>query len=111
MASKSKNLGSESGKDKKHMYNAVGAPEAAEAMDETPGMKKGGRAKKKMKKGGHVEGHKGKHRADHKARGGKTHEHHKRASGGRTPYTSGHDTSEPSEAGKTSMGHESERPG
>lgn len=90
-----------------HLYDAQGAPEAGEAMDDTPGMKKGGRAHKKH--GGHVEGHKGKMRADHKARGGKA--HHKRAAGGRTPYTSGHMTSSPSESGKTDSGHEGQRPG
>lgn len=87
-----------------HLYNAQGSPEASEAKDETPGFKKGGRAKHKS--GGHVEGGKGKMRADHKARG-----HHKRAAGGRTPYSSGHSTSSPSESGATNSGHESQRPG
>lgn len=115
-------------KTKEHLYNAEGAPEAGEAMDETPGFKKGGKTHKKhakRKHGGHVEGEKEKHRADRKPRGHEHHkhgghvkhheekhmEHHKRASGGRTPYTSGHSTSEPSEAGKTNTGHEGQRPG
>lgn len=108
-------------KTKEHLYNAQGAPEAGEAMDETPGFKKGGRAKKhgKRKDGGKAEGHESKRRADHKmrghhAKGGHAHmekeHHHKRASGGRTPYSSGSMTKEPSEAGKTNAGHESERP-
>lgn len=98
-------------KTKEHLYNAQGAPEAGEAMDETAGFKRGGKAKKHghHKHGGHVEGHEAKHRADHKARGGKA--HHKRASGGRTPYSSGSMTTTPSESGKTNSGHEGQRPG
>lgn len=110
-----------------NLYNAVGSPEAEEAMDETPGMKRGGKAKKR-KHGGKVEGEMEKHRADKKSRGGKAHheakmehhkhgghakmehEHHKRASGGRTPYTSGHMTTEPAESKKTDSGHEGQRP-
>ena len=104
-------------KGQEHEYNAQGAPEMHEAMDEEAGMHKGGKAKKRMKRraGGKAEGHEPKHRADkkgrghhHMAKGG--HEHHKRASGGRTPYTSGHMTEMPKEAGKTDMGHEGERP-
>lgn len=101
-------------KTKEHLYNAQGAPEAGEAMDETPGFKRGGKAKKHghHKRGGHVEGGEAKHRADHKKRGGHAHGmHHKRASGGRTPYSSASSTSTPSESGKTNSGHESERPG
>lgn len=122
-----KHMAKTPGKD--HLYNAKGSPEASEAEDETAGMKRGGKAKKR-KDGGKAEGHKGKHRADKLARGGKAHhshsahghaghhhskhvqmkEMHKRASGGRTPYTSGHMTSEPSESGSTNSGHESQRP-
>jgi hypothetical protein len=99
-------------KTKEHMYNAQGAPEAGEAMDETPGFKKGGVAKKKkdhekLKKGGMVEGEMEKMRADKKSRGGKA---HKRAAGGRTPYTSGHVTTDASSLGDKDNGHESERP-
>lgn len=96
-------------KTKEHLYDAQGAPEAGEAMDETPGMHKGGKVKKhaKRKDGGHVEGKKEHHRADKKARGGM---HHKRASGGRTPYTTGHMTTEPAESKKTDSGHEGQRP-
>lgn len=107
-------------KTKEHLYNAEGAPEAGEAMDETPGFKKGGKTHKKharRKEGGKVEGEHEKHRADRKPRGhhakhhGEMHgEHHKRASGGRTPYTSGHNPPEPKEAGRTNAGHESQRP-
>lgn len=101
-----------------HEYNAQGAPEMGEAMDEEAGMHKGGKAKKRMKRraGGKAEGEKPKHRADKKSRGGRDHmakgghEHHKRAAGGRTPYTSGHNTEMPSEGGKTNTGHESQRP-
>lgn len=95
-------------KTKEHLYNAEGAPEAGEAMDETPGFKKGGKVKKHMKRkdGGHVEGEKEKHRADKKPRGEM---HHKRAAGGRTPYTSGHATTDDS-TGDKNNGHESERP-
>lgn len=92
-------------KGKGNLYNAAGSPEAGEAMDDTPGFKKGGRAKHKA--GGHVEGKEAMHRADHKKRG----HHHKRASGGRTPYSSASSTSTPSESGKTDSGHESQRPG
>lgn len=111
-------------KTKEHLYNAQGAPEAGEAMDETPGFHKGGKTKKHMKRkdGGKAEGHEAKHRADHKKRGGHAHHakgghakkehegHHKRADGGRTPYSTGSKTSMPSESGKTNTGHESERP-
>lgn len=98
-------------KDKKssmNEYNAQGAPEMGEAMDETPEFKKGGKAKKHMKRkaGGKAEGEKAHHRADKKPRG----ERHKRAAGGRTPYTSGHNPPEPSESGKTDNGHEGVRP-
>lgn len=93
-------------KTKEHLYNAMGAPEAGEAMDETPGFKKGGKAKKRAE-GGKVEGEKEKHRSDKKPRG----EHHKRASGGRTPYTSGHNTSDAMSIGDKNDGHESQRPG
>lgn len=103
-----------------HEYNAQGAPEMHEAMDEEAGMHKGGKAKKmkakRRKDGGKAEGEKPKHRADKKPRGGRDHmmkgghEHHKRAAGGRTPYTSGHSTEMPSEGGKTNTGHESQRP-
>lgn len=117
-------------KGSRNVYNAAGSPEMESADDETPGMKKGGKAKKHMKRkhGGKVEGHEPKHRADKKARGGHVKKHperakehermgehfmmerHKRASGGRTPYTSGHMTHEPEESGKTDSGHESQRP-
>lgn len=122
-----KHMAKTPGKD--NMYNAKGSPEEGEAMDEEAGMKRGGKAKKR-KHGGMAEGHKSKHRADKLARGGKAHhsheahghaghhhskatqhkEMHKRASGGRTPYTSGHMTSEPTESGMTNSGHESQRP-
>ena len=110
-------------KTKEHLYNAQGAPEAGEAMDETAEFHKGGKTKKKhhmkRKHGGHVDGEHEKHRADKKSRGGHAHEHekkgghahHHRAHGGRTPYTSGHATSSPSESGKTDRGHEGQRPG
>ena len=76
-----------------NLYNAKGSPEAAEAEDETASMKKGGKVEGKMAKG----------RADKPSR-------HKRAAGGRTPYTSGHMTESPSESGKTESGHEGQRP-
>jgi hypothetical protein len=103
-------------------YNAVGSPAMAAAHDEKPGFKKGGRAKheteaeekreeekkkkKHMKRGGHVEGEKAHERADRKPRG----EHrHKRAAGGRTPYSTG--TKETSGMDdRKGAGHESERP-
>jgi len=120
-------------KTREYLYNAKGAPEDSEAMDETPGFRHGGKIKKKRAKhkhGGHVEGEREKHRADrkprgHHAHGGKAHErmveerdhkreehreHHKRASGGRTPYSSGHNPGEPKEAGRTDTGHEGQRP-
>lgn len=118
MASRSAKPSMKAKKIKEHLYNAQGAPEAGEAMDETPGFKKGGMVKKKrdhekLKKGGMVEGEMEKMRADKKSRGGKAHkegEHHKRASGGRTPYTSGHVTSDAQSMGDKNNGHESERP-
>lgn len=104
-------------KTSKNIYNAAGSPEMASAEDETPGFKKGGVAKKKkkdhekLKHGGMVEGKMEKMRADKKSRGGKAEERHKRASGGRTPYTSGHNTSDAASMGDKNDGHESERPG
>lgn len=94
-------------KSTRNVYNAEGSPEMESADDETPGFKKGGKVKKHMKRkeGGHVEGEKEKHRADKKSRGGEV---HKRAAGGRTPYTSGHNTT--SDVDKAASGHESERP-
>lgn len=99
-------------KKKMNVYNGAGSPQVAAAEDETPGFKKGGVAKKKrdhekLADGGMAEGGMAKHRMDKKSRGG----HHKRASGGRTPYSSGSNTSAPSESGKTESGHEGQRPG
>lgn len=88
------------GKTHMQMYNAQGSNEAKEAEDETAEFKRGGKAKKH---GGHAEGKMAHHRGDKKPR-------HKRASGGRTPYSSGSVTSSPSESGKTNSGHESQRP-
>ena len=119
------------GKADQHIYNAQGSPEMEEAHDEKPGFKKGGR---KRKHGGHAEGMEAKMRGDKKPRGrhakgghakrnaegefekakhgGSMHEEHrmKRASGGRTPYSSGSETKMPSIGGKTDTGHESQRP-
>lgn len=103
----------------KNVYNAKGSPEMESAEDETPGFKKGGVAKKKrdhekLKKGGKVEGEMAKMRADKKPRGHHAEgghakmEHHKRAAGGRTPYTSGHSTT--SDVDNTNSGHEGARP-
>lgn len=92
----------------RNVYNAANSPEMESAEDETAAMKKGGKVKKHMKRkhGGKIEGEKERARADKMPRG----MHHKRASGGRTPYTSGHVTSEPAEGGKTNSGHEDQRP-
>ena len=87
------------GKKAEHLYDAQGAPEAGEAEDEKDDFKRGGKAKRKS--GGMAEGKEAKMRGDKKPR------RHKRASGGRSPFTSGHDTTEPK--GENS-GHESERP-
>ena len=111
-----------------NVYNAKGSPEEHESMEDTAEFKKGGVAKKKkdhekLKHGGYAEGKEPKMRADkkprgHHAKGGKTEEHmkrgghmehHKRASGGRTPYTSGSVTTDMSKGDKDN-GHESERP-
>jgi hypothetical protein len=90
-------------KGKEQEYNAQGSKEMSDAHDETDDFKRGGHAKKKkMRHGGHVEGHKAKERADRKP--------HKRAMGGRTPFSSGHETSMPKEGGKTDTGHEGQRP-
>lgn len=90
------------GSAKMNVYNAKGAPEEHEAMDEEPGFRKGGRAHKKH--GGKLEGGKSEMRADKKARG-----HHKRAAGGRTPYSSG--SKMMGEADSTpGEGHEGTRP-
>lgn len=89
-------------------YNAKDTKAMEAATDEEPGFKKGGVPKKKrdhekLKRGGHAEGEMAKMRADKKPR-------HKRAAGGRTPYTSGHNTSMDPISGKTDRGHEGERP-
>lgn len=91
-------------KGKAQVYNAQGSKAMEAAEDETGDFKKGGVAKKKrdhekLKRGGAVHGEKMKHMA-----------HKPRKSGGRTPYSSGHATSMPSEAGKTDSGHEGQRP-
>lgn len=92
-------------KTKGNLYNAKGAPEAAEAEDDTAGFKKGGTTKKKkLADGGLASGGAATMRADRAPRA-------KRAAGGRTPYSSGSSTSMPSEGGKTNSGHEGERPG
>lgn len=128
MASKSaKKLTPKRGK--MQVYNAEGSKAVEAAEDEADDFKKGGVAKKKkdhekLKHGGHAEGMEMKHRADKKSRGGhahrkpdgefkhggKTHEMHKRAEGGRTPYSSGHKTSMGAAAGETNSGHEGQRP-
>lgn len=81
-----------------HLYNAQGSPEAREEEDEKDEFKKGGKA---LKKGGKAEGKEAKERGDRKPR------HHKRAAGGHTPFSSGHNVSEPK---GVASGHESERP-
>ena len=86
------------GKAPMQMYNAKGSKEESEAMDETPGFKKGGRSG--HKKGGHVGGHAGMKRADR----------HKRAAGGRTPYSTG-SKMEGEASSMPGEGHESARPG
>lgn len=100
--------GGKTPKDKMQIYNAKGSKAMEAAEDEHGEFNKGGVAKKKrdhekLKAGGMAEGHEAKHRGDKKPRG----EHHKRAAGGRTPFSSGHETSMPKEA---HSGHESERP-
>lgn len=65
---------------KVHEYNAQGSQAAEEAMDEKPGFKKGGAAKK-HKDGGKAMGKMPKHRLDRKPR----------SSGGRNPYSSAED--------------------
>lgn len=109
MASRTAKAGMKKGK--MQVYNAQGSKEVEAADDEEPGFKKGGAAKKKrdhekLKHGGHAEGMRAKARGDKKPRG----EHHKRASGGRTPYSSGHVTTSPKESGETNSGHEGQRP-
>jgi len=86
-----------------NVYNAKGSPEMSEAEDEKADFKKGGKAKK-HKHGGHAEGKMAKERGDKKPRG------HKRAAGGRAPYTSGHNLKAAPESGETNSGHESQRP-
>lgn len=118
MASKSaKKLTPKRGK--MQIYNAEGSKAVDAAEDETGDFKKGGVAKKKkdhekLKHGGHAEGMEMKPRADKKSRGGKTHMEkemrHKRADGGKTPYSSGHKTSMGAAAGTTNSGHEGQRP-
>jgi hypothetical protein len=102
-------------------YNAVGSRAMAAAHDEKPGFKKGGAAheteaeeereeekekKKKMRRGGKVEGKEARERADRKPRGEKR---HKRAAGGRTPYSTG-SKEESGMDDRKGAGHESERP-
>lgn len=106
MASRSAKSGMKKGK--MQVYNASGSKAVDAAEDEDAAFKKGGVAKKKkdhekLKHGGHAEGMEAKERADRKPR-------HKRAAGGRTPYSSGHNTTMPSEGEKTNTGHESQRP-
>lgn len=100
MASRTMKKGGHAKGGKTHMqvYNAQGSHEVGEAMDEKPDFKKGGNAKK----GGKVHGMKAEMRADKKPR-------HKRAAGGRTPYSSGHSMGK--EASSTAgEGHEGNRP-
>jgi len=110
MASRSAKKGS------RQEYNAVGSKAMEAADDEEPGFHKGGRAKKeaakkrkeheKLKHGGRAEGEEAKERADRKPRG----EHrHKRAAGGRTPYSTGSKESAGMDD-KKGAGHESLRP-
>lgn len=94
-------------KKKMQVYNAKDSKAEEAGMDETADFKKGGRTKKKT--GGHVEGKKAEERMDrpkreHHAKGGEV-GRPKRAAGGRSPYSSGHDTkgSTDSTAGR---GHE-----
>lgn len=107
-----------------HQYNAQGSPEEKEESAKSDGFKHGGMAKKKRKRGGHVEGEAAKHHLGKRARGGMAHheEHHekekeherekekeherheepeKRARGGRamskggTPFSAAHNTEPP----------------
>lgn len=106
MASRSAKAGMKKGK--MQIYNASGSKAVDAAEDETADFKKGGVAKKKkdhekLKSGGMAEGGMAMKRADKKPR-------HKRASGGRTPYSSGKNTSMDSISGSTNTGHEDQRP-
>lgn len=80
------------------IYNAKGSHEEHEGEDEKPGFKRGGH-REKHKRGGHVHGHKAKH---HGGRG-------KRAAGGKSPYSSGHHTSGPTDSTR-GRGHEGVMP-
>jgi len=68
-------------KSKVNEYNAVGSPEEKEADDTMPEFNAGGKVKKAKKHahGGHADGKAPKHRLDRKPR----------ASGGRSPYSTG----------------------
>ena len=106
MASRTAKAGMKKGK--MQVYNAQGSKAVGAAEDETGEFKKGGVAKKKrdhekLKHGGHAEGHMAMVRADKKSR-------HKRAMGGKTPYSSGKETSMGESKGSTNLGHEGERP-
>lgn len=97
-------MASRSAKKKMQIYNAQGSKAVDAAEDETGEFKKGGRAKHaKRKDGGMVDGAMAK-KGGHKPRV------HKRAAGGKTPYSSGHSTSMPDTGGKTETGHEGQRP-
>ena len=80
------------------LYDGQGSPEAKEEEDEKDEFKKGGHLKRKH--GGKAEGKEAKERGDRKPR-------HKRAAGGRTPFSTGHETHEPKDGHD---GHESSRP-
>jgi len=100
--------GGKTPKGKLQVYNAKGSKAEESAMDEHGDFHKGGVAKKKrdhekLRAGGMAEGKEAMHRGDKKPRG----EHHKRAAGGRTPYSSGHETHMSKD---DHSGHEGERP-
>lgn len=80
-----------------HQINGGDSPLVQAGKNTTPGFKKGG----KVKDGGIADGMAAAGRADKKPR---------RASGGRTPYSSGKSTSRPEKSGSTNSGHQSERP-
>ena len=82
---------------KANLYNAQGSPEGEEAKNMTPMFKKGGHHGRRghHKEGGHADGDMAVGRADRV----------RRAAGGGTPYSTGHNLTSPSDA-KNSRGYE-----
>jgi hypothetical protein len=115
MAGTESTTGYKGKKENEKLVGTKGTEEVDKDIDEEePGFAKGGKTggkkREHRKDGGKAEGEKPMHRPDRAARGGGMHEHHRRASGGRTPYSTGSVSTGGEAKDSAGRGHEDVRP-